>query len=230
VAPHLEFYPQESNGCDIFKLSQSQKWLKDLPKEFRPQMCTNNDHHFYIFEPMQTFENLIAVPIFFYTINLQLYSKCFVPQITFLNQESVRLFIPPDISFNDTNLLTIPVNQFKNDHSHLSFGRSTHSSTISTIELFETNIGDSPCIKVNLPNPWRIKANGRIIRHIPTTMYSDDTSGNVSKQFNKHISFYFTLSGLPPNLTNQEYNCHFLSTSNRAGVLEIANQIVKESK
>jgi hypothetical protein len=84
--------------------------------------------------------------------------------------------------------------------------------------------------KTKLPNPWRKKADGKIIRHIPITLYSDDTSGNVSKKFNKHISFYFTLSGLPPHISNQEFNCHFLSTSNRATVLEILQPIVTEMK
>jgi hypothetical protein len=61
-------------------------------------------------------------------------------------------------------------------------------------------------------------------------LYADDTSGKVSKQWNKHISYYYTLSGLPPSETNQQYNCHFLSTSNCDGVLELGDQIVDEIK
>ncbi|OAV92443.1 hypothetical protein PTTG_27650 [Puccinia triticina 1-1 BBBD Race 1] len=33
---------------------------------------------------------------------------------------------------------------------------------------------------------------------------------------------------LPPRVSNQQYNCHFLSTSNTSGPLELANQIVDE--
>ena len=83
---------------------------------------------------------------------------------------------------------------------------------------------------IPVPNPWRLKANGRIIRHVPITLYSDDTSGNTSKQFNKHISFFFTLCGLPPNVSNQEYHCHFLASSNISGVLELSKQVVEELK
>jgi hypothetical protein len=83
---------------------------------------------------------------------------------------------------------------------------------------------------IPIPNPWRQKAKGRVNWNVPITLYADDTSGNVSKQFNKHISFFFTLSGLPPYLSNQEYNCHFLSTSNVATVLEISEQIVQDLK
>jgi hypothetical protein len=80
----------------------------------------------------------------------------------------------------------------------------------------------------NLPNPWRVKAEGKVIRHLPITLYSDDTSGNKSKQWNKHISYYFTLVGLSPAHTNQEYNTHFLTTSNCATALEMAELVVDE--
>jgi hypothetical protein len=80
------------------------------------------------------------------------------------------------------------------------------------------------------PNPWRAKAKGKIMRHVPLVLYCDDTSGNVSKKWNKHISFYYTLAGLPPKHSNQQYNCHFLSSSNSAGTLELGEQIVDEIK
>lgn len=49
------------------------------------------------------------------------------------------------------------------------------------------------------PNPWHIKSKGKIILHIPNTLYADNTSGNTSKNWDKHISFFFNLSGLPSN-------------------------------
>jgi hypothetical protein len=61
-------------------------------------------------------------------------------------------------------------------------------------------------------------------------LYADDTSGNKSKQWNKHVSFYVTLGGLPPSHSNMEYNCHFLTTSNVAGPLELAEPIIQELK
>ncbi|KAH9814752.1 hypothetical protein DFH28DRAFT_1127261 [Melampsora americana] len=79
-----------------------------------------------------------------------------------------------------------------------------------------------------IENRWRAKAAGKLIRHIPITLYSDDTSGNVSKKYNCHMSIYFTLSGLPPSLTNQEYNIHFLATSNCATALELLDEVVDD--
>jgi hypothetical protein len=60
------------------------------------------------------------------------------------------------------------------------------------------------------------------------TLYCDDTSGNQSKRWNKHVSFFFTLSGLAPQLTNQYFNCHYLTTSNSAGAMELARPIVAD--
>ncbi|KAI8448536.1 hypothetical protein BY996DRAFT_6433223 [Phakopsora pachyrhizi] len=67
-----------------------------------------------------------------------------------------------------------------------------------------------------------------MIRHIPLNFYSDDTSGNVSKQWNKHISIFMSLAGLPPKLSNQEFNTLFVATSNIATALELAAPVCDE--
>lgn len=84
--------------------------------------------------------------------------------------------------------------------------------------------------RLDLPNPWRVKAAGLVIRHVPIVLYSDDASGNQSKKWNQYMSFYCTLAGLPPKLSNQEYNIHFLTSSNVASALEMAHGMVDEFK
>lgn len=42
------------------------------------------------------------------------------------------------------------------------------------------------------------------------------------------MAFYCALAGLPPKLTNQDYNIHFISTSNATTALELANGLVDE--
>ena len=81
-----------------------------------------------------------------------------------------------------------------------------------------------------LPNPWRVRARGRRILSLPIWLYCDDTSGNVSKKWNKHMSFYFILAGLPPKLGGLGFNVKFLSSSNSATALEMADSIVDELK
>ncbi|KAH9816454.1 hypothetical protein DFH28DRAFT_890933, partial [Melampsora americana] len=81
---------------------------------------------------------------------------------------------------------------------------------------------------IPLPNCWRIKSQGRIIRHLPLTLYSDDTSGNISKQWNKHISYYINMSGLPSKLIHLDFNTLFVATSNNASALELGNHVVDQ--
>ena len=59
-------------------------------------------------------------------------------------------------------------------------------------------------------------------------MYCDDTSGNVSKKWNKHNSFLFVRGGLPREQVHLGYNIHFLSTSNIAPPLEMLEGIVDD--
>ncbi|KNZ45713.1 hypothetical protein VP01_7876g1, partial [Puccinia sorghi] len=92
------------------------------------------------------------------------------------------------------------------------------------------NVGNGFKI-IPIPNPWQIRANGKkIICHVPINLFADDTSGNKSKRWNKHVSFCFKLSGLSPMITDMEYNCHFIGTSNVYGPLELAEPIVQELK
>ncbi|KAI8457800.1 hypothetical protein BY996DRAFT_6411372 [Phakopsora pachyrhizi] len=69
-----------------------------------------------------------------------------------------------------------------------------------------------------------------MIRHVPLSFYADDTSGNISKQWNKHISIFMSLAGLPPKLSNQEFNKLFVATSNIASALELAAPVIEELK
>ncbi|POW19850.1 hypothetical protein PSHT_04232 [Puccinia striiformis] len=228
VSPHLEYYPEKTNG-PYFKFSQSNKWLKELAPQHRAQMCEVEDEHYYLFEPVELDSGLLVVPIFFYSQDTQIFSKCIVPEIKgFMkdNKAVTKIKIPQDIKFDNLDLYNINTNQFKKNYFKINMNGNKLSEECGNA-LYEHDGGRNQK-KIQLPNPWRQKADGRIIRNVPITLYADDTSGNISKKFNKHISFYFTLSGLPPNLSNQEYHCHFLATSNRATGLEIGAQIVTE--
>jgi hypothetical protein len=91
------------------------------------------------------------------------------------------------------------------------------------IIIFENQgLGDDITLLHPLPNPWRSRAAGRMVLHMPITLYCDDTSGNQSKRWNKHVSFFFTLSGLAPRMTNQNFHCHYVTTSNVANVVHLA--------
>ncbi|OAV90780.1 hypothetical protein PTTG_28197 [Puccinia triticina 1-1 BBBD Race 1] len=202
VTPHLDFYPVDSGGKSIYKLSQSYKWREALARENRAPMVAINKKHYYIYEPCQLQSGVMVVPVYFYQKeDGKLYAKC---------------------------LISINCKDFALNYFEICMWGDKPLSSVCKNKLWEEDHGSFT--PISLPNDWREKSGNRIIRHVPIALYCDDTSGNQSKKWNKHISYYFTLAGLPPKVSNQQYNCHFLSTSNTAGPLELADQIVDELK
>jgi hypothetical protein len=63
---------------------------------------------------------------------------------------------------------------------------------------------------------------------VPLLLYSDDTSGNRSKRWNKHESWLFSLAGLPFQEAQRSYHIHFIGTSNVASGMEIVKTIVDQ--
>ncbi|KAA1123898.1 hypothetical protein PGTUg99_028932 [Puccinia graminis f. sp. tritici] len=174
----------------------------------------------------------IVVPIFFYKYNNEVFSKCIRPKFETLRSDDACpgdfvLYIPNNIKFTDAYLIDVPVSEFGLLSSEIKTSRGEAFMDKCRHHIHSFGRGE-PTKTYQVPNPWRARAGGKIIRHVPISLYSDDTSGNKSKRWNKHVSYCFTLSGLPPNLSNQEYNVHFISTSNRAGPLELAEPIVEE--
>ncbi|OAV85817.1 hypothetical protein PTTG_30248 [Puccinia triticina 1-1 BBBD Race 1] len=227
----MQFYPHDTKGKNIRALYQSEKWCESLNQEHRVQMAPYNGKHYYIFEPITLMDHPdshIVVPIFFYQYQDEIWGKCFCAKFSRPNQSGNMIFyIRANIGYNDQDLLDIPVRKFNKLYSEIRHqdGSLLMSKCDNLLYEHGTPIGADP---IRIPNPWRERAGKKIIRHVPITLYSDDTSGNQSKRWNKHISYYFTLGGLPPEMTNMEYNCHFIATSNVASALEIGEPIVAE--
>jgi hypothetical protein len=113
VAPHLDFFPEETHGKNIYKSSQSTKWLKYTEPDLRVQMVESNQKHFYIFEPARLISSEILIPIFFYTQQNKLFAKCYPPKYKSTKDCSkVQIGIPHKISFDDQNLKIISVENF----------------------------------------------------------------------------------------------------------------------
>ncbi|KAF8064464.1 hypothetical protein FPV67DRAFT_1672161 [Lyophyllum atratum] len=72
----------------------------------------------------------------------------------------------------------------------------------------------------DMPNPLRKVANGRPMFRLRVLPWSDDVSGNVSKQYNAHTNVYVINANLPHRTTSQEYFVRFCSTSPHASSSE----------
>ncbi|KAI9626394.1 hypothetical protein KEM48_010454 [Puccinia striiformis f. sp. tritici PST-130] len=136
-------------------------------------------------------------------------------------------FVPEEAHGTDiykfAHLQTLSVDEFSQTYKEILLNNGLKLSNCCQNKIFDgNNVG------IPLPNPWRKKANKKVIRNIPINLYCDDTSGNKSKKWNKHISYYFTLAGLPPKISNQQFNCHFLCTSNIATPLELGEMVVEQ--
>ncbi|KAI9097112.1 hypothetical protein DFS34DRAFT_594311 [Phlyctochytrium arcticum] len=72
----------------------------------------------------------------------------------------------------------------------------------------------------------RQRANGRAVILCPLILRVDDASGNRSKKWNCHYTWFMQLAGLPFHERQKDYHTHFLCTSNIASPLELGEPIV----
>ena len=78
------------------------------------------------------------------------------------------------------------------------------------------------------PNQWKEKSGGRRVVIVPLILFTDDTSGNRSKKWNKFDSWYLLLAGLGRHANAKPTNIHFLTTSNKVSALEMCRPIMAE--
>lgn len=84
---------------------------------------------------------------------------------------------------------------------------------------------DSQEFRANMPHPLRAIAGSRPVYSIPIILFMDDVSGNVTKQWNKHISTYISNGTLSREVLNAEYSVRFVMTSKHADPSELMQGI-----
>ena len=70
--------------------------------------------------------------------------------------------------------------------------------------------------------------SGRQVVLVPLILYTDDTSGNKSKQWNKFDLWCVKLAGLPSKENSKLHNIHMICCSNQCGVLDMTQPIVDD--
>ena len=72
------------------------------------------------------------------------------------------------------------------------------------------------------------KSLGRPVTVCPLILYTDDTSGNRSKKWNKFDCWCMLLAGLPHEQNAKLHNIHLITCSNKVSVLDMAAPMVDE--
>lgn len=77
-------------------------------------------------------------------------------------------------------------------------------------------------------HPLKEVARGLPVIVAPVVLYSDDTSGNKSKKWNKFDLWAMMLAGLPRMLNSQLEHIHFIICSNLVSALDMAGAIAQD--
>jgi hypothetical protein len=129
VSSQLDFYPKDAHGRYISKFSQLRKWLESTDASGRAPMvrCTSGDY--YIYEPVQLEDKRIVVPLFFYSMEGELWAKCITPVWT---PESdglkIRGTISSNLQFNSNQLEIIGISRFSCPYLEIVGENNVHLS------------------------------------------------------------------------------------------------------
>ncbi|KII82864.1 hypothetical protein PLICRDRAFT_120152 [Plicaturopsis crispa FD-325 SS-3] len=183
---------------------QSDKWLKEVPYDDLTPMWaswkTAPHVHFYIKELAQLSDGTFVIPMRYVCVEGVEHAEVYLVAYS----ETTKLF-----TIEAHTIVRIPVSRLKYNFRDLE----------AQGYKFEFLPG-SPLWAQNMPNPVRLIAKGRpafVIRIMP---WSDDVSGNRSKQYNAHKNIYIANVSLPHRKLQQEYFVRFCSTSPDASSIE----------
>ncbi|KAL5499990.1 hypothetical protein EMCRGX_G011474 [Ephydatia muelleri] len=78
------------------------------------------------------------------------------------------------------------------------------------------------------PHKFKECSQGKPVYIVPLILFSDDTSGNRSKIWNKFDSWSFRLAGLPNEENSKLQNIHYICSSNKVSAIKMAAPMVEE--
>ncbi len=102
------------------------------------------------------------------------------------------------------------------------------SSFIPIVPCLVTSVPPQEYASYISPVPIKAQAMGLCVVLAPLLLYTDDTSGNRSKKWNKFDQWCFMLAGLPLHENTQLHNIHFITCSNQVSPLDMAKPIVSD--
>ncbi|KAI6028188.1 hypothetical protein EDC04DRAFT_2869143 [Pisolithus marmoratus] len=220
VHSKLHFYPEDS-GKQLNEAYQAQRWLKEMDTTQLTPMIQLYNQDFFIFEPTLLSGGQVCMPIRWFQHKGMFFAKAWSLRAV-VNDTRCGWIVEGhrEIEISEAELLV----SFKNwGVSQSTFALPPAQNIMGGLQLEPWTL-----TKPHEGNQWHALANGARVYSFPIWLYCDDTSGNLSKCWNKHNSFLFTPAGLPHAAVHQEYNVHFLCTSNNAPPLEMLDGFVNQ--
>ncbi|KAF9056866.1 hypothetical protein BDP27DRAFT_1242040 [Rhodocollybia butyracea] len=225
VRSHLKFLPEDS-GVRLSQANQAERWLKELDPDLLTPIHQVAGQDFFTLEPALLKDKRVCMPSRWFVRDKKVFAKAWPMKVENIegygNGWTVQTFAEIEISDSD---LLLAFKQLQASYSSLNL---MDPCAILAEEVSENELVAWEKTKPSDGNRWRNKSQGKRVLAFPIWLYCDDTSGNLSKKWNKHNSFLFTAAGLPRHLANKESNIHFFSTSNIAPPLEMMDGFVEQ--
>ncbi|KAI8983315.1 hypothetical protein BD414DRAFT_515805 [Trametes punicea] len=223
VRPHLHFYPEDA-GTVLAEAWQAARWCEELDPNLAAPMVRIGNQDYFVYEPAQLQDGRVCMPFRWFVRGREMFARVWsmVPT-TDLSGWVVLEHQPFEISAREL-IAALPMLR-----ETASYYRVPDPRYIIGVQKLD-NGGIYPWTLTdpNEGNCWRKRARGHRVIAFPIWLYCDDTSGNLSKKWNKHNSFLFTAAGLPRRYVHKEGSIHFLCTSNAAPPLEMLDGIVDQ--
>ncbi|KAI9143952.1 hypothetical protein BKA69DRAFT_1036324 [Paraphysoderma sedebokerense] len=161
-----------------------------------------------------------------------LLSKKNIPHVQILHHQELIYVENSDLEAQSTaiehRVLVVPVERFC---------PQSHTTQLFIRRMYKTSddgsVGVRPLSAAAInsltnPSSLRSKAAGRSVVMVPLLLWSDETSGNTTKQWNLFENWFLALAGLPLRDIQCLKNLHFVATSNVVNALEISEAIAQE--
>ncbi|VDB83188.1 unnamed protein product [Peniophora sp. CBMAI 1063] len=226
VRSNLRFMPEQTTGS-LSETWQASRWLDELNPELLTQVIYQDHRPYFIYEPALLQNGEACIPVRWFTRADKVFAKAWPLVQSSDNQSWVVQKHGEKVI--EASRLMMPFDRLAMEQGHVRRGLP------SPCRLLVQELVQGPVQPWTLTDPakgnkWRERAGGRKVVAFPIWLYCDDTSGNMSKKWNKHNSFLFTAAGLPRHIVQKESSVHFLSTSNKAPPLEMLEGIVEQLK
>ncbi|KAJ7048695.1 hypothetical protein C8F01DRAFT_1003912 [Mycena amicta] len=206
VAPRIQLFPEEVEaGSPISETWQADRWKEYSPSQLTP-MFSRGNKRFWINELTMRRDGTFVIPL------------TLIIRKGVLTTDAMVVDRLPDGQFNcpaDAPITTFPVDDLEYDFSELLVVLEPDSG--AALRWTAASVATVP----EMPNPDRKKAaDDEDVVVIMVDAWQDDTSGNASKQWDKHLLTCIRNGNLPGTLLQQEFNVHAMCSSQNASCAE----------